>query len=171
MKRWDRRCPPAETSYVVAFVSHQHSAPTVGSGSLEPLRHPLAALREALPARLALREPRRQHESLDEFVGLSSTTQDLRIRTQASNVLRGLAKAVPSILALSAPSAFCDPIGNLVLEWGLPDRRFGLLFDKDAARSGWYFASRAEAGGHVASGSLNVLELPQVIGWALGLSG
>jgi hypothetical protein len=155
---------------VVAFVSHPYSEPTAGSGSLEPLRHPLAALREALPARLAL-HARQQHEPLDEFVGLSSTAQDLRIRAQASNVLRGLVKAVPSILALSAPSAFCDPEGNLVLEWGLPDRRFGLLFEKDAARSGWYFASRAEAGGHVASGSLNVLELPQVIGWTLGLSG
>lgn len=111
---------------------------------------------------------RRQRAAFDDFraLGLSA---DVRLRAQVQRTLEQLLEVVPVLATMKLPRAIADEDGVFTLEWGFPDRRFGLVFERDFDRSGWYFASRGVDGGDMASGSLAEGDLGQVVRWALRL--
>lgn len=84
-------------------------------------------------------------------------------------IQREVIKANTSI-ELPPIAAFSGEDGSLLLEWIFPDFRIGFNLEVDDKDRGWYLASKPTAGGIIASGFLDGVNLPSLITWLISFA-
>lgn len=145
------------------------------SGHIEVWRRAPIALddvgdSETLTAEECRRPKASLRDSPDRLEAIAQRFDDPRTRTQWAGIVRAWRREAPlhsGVSRLPVPVVSVDEDGGAAVEWVLSDRRFGFTLSPNDEESGWYFSSLPESGGLSASGHLSMLDIKQMLMWAL----